>query len=273
MIRTTMVWLAGLVLACVFLFAALLESGVLTPRLRALVNQRLGEVSGLVVDVEAFYWRPWSGVSVVGLSVTAPGAEADSVRVPVISADRVEVGYQFGGLLRGRLRIQKLKFFRPKVDAATLAVVLSPGDQSRDDTVPVDPDEHGATGFGLLVKDLRVMDGLVRVPGGGEVAGLHFVGALDMRGDRRTLEILTGSARLRRGEIDEELVFTGGVAVDGGVLQTDGLHLEVAGGRISGLGSVDVTGKRSGKLHLTGVGIALDRVVGWFALEHPQLSG
>jgi hypothetical protein len=268
-----MVWLAGLVLACVFLFAALLESGVLTPRLRALVNQRLGEVSGLVVDVEAFYWRPWSGVSVVGLSVTAPGAEADSVRVPVISADRVEVGYQFGGLLRGRLRIQKLKFFRPKVDAATLAVVLSPGDQSRDDTVPVDPDEHGATGFGLLVKDLRVMDGLVRVPGGGEVAGLHFVGALDMRGDRRTLEILTGSARLRRGEIDEELVFTGGVAVDGGVLQTDGLHLEVAGGRISGLGSVDVTGKRSGKLHLTGVGIALDRVVGWFALEHPQLSG
>ena len=289
-LRTVLIWAVILVATLLSGLAAVLETGVLTPRLIAWANRHLEEEGGLHLEAASVYLRPWSGLTVNDVWLTIPsehhpaatGAARDTIGVPrapsfgqapsngVFAVDQIEIGYRVTGLLGGSPRIRRVKLVNPDFDLPEFERWLRR--RADDPPGPAPEKSRRPRTWGLRIDDLRILEGRLETRGGGLVSGLRLTGRVEKTDGEWRLILDEGGARFVSDRIDERLEVTGAVAYRDGNIRLEGLHLSVAGGRLSFEGNIDPSGVVPSSLRATGYALSLEEVGSWFGAHHPLLQ-
>ncbi len=290
-LRTVLIWTVILAATLVSGLAAILETGILTPRIIDWVNERLEKEGGLHVEATSVYLRPWSGLSLDDVWLTIPSVGHPSVvssepgqpptggrvlpsfggspRNSIFSVAEIEIGYRVSGLLRGSPRLKRVRLVSPDLDVTEFRRWLSRRAEASTDEKD---DTTGAVTPALRIDDLRIMDGRIETGGGSVLSGLRLAGRIDRRDGNWRLIADDAGAHLASDNIEEDLELTGVVAFGDEGARLDGLHLGVAGGRLSFEGVVDVNGGASTSVRATGYALSLEHVGSWFGASHPLLD-
>jgi hypothetical protein len=175
-LRNFSIFVGLLIATGVFLLATVLESGALTPGLVRWVNARLEPALGLHVSTSAVYLRPWSGLTLHDVRVTAAGDPEADPREYVASFGEVAAGYRFLGLLGDTPRLTRLRLRAPDVDLDQL-VLWSAGRADRP-AAEREPRPAGAGRRGLRIDRLEVVDAMLRRDRRPVVSAVRLSGSL-----------------------------------------------------------------------------------------------
>jgi autotransporter translocation and assembly factor TamB len=268
-LRLASVFLGLGVAALVFAAAVVLETGVLTPRIIARVNERIGPASGLEITTSAIYFRPWRGLALKDVRVARvpePGAvDGPGAADYVLSVGDVSIGYHFFGLFGSRPRLDQLRLSRLDLDVGELTRWR---ERRRAQSEPGTAQPAASTG-GVRIGDLRIEEGLIRQDRTALVQGIDVHASLEAKDGSWVLDLTSAEAKVTVGRFDEQVEMTGEATLEGGVAQVDELHLGVAGGRVTLRGEL---GAQSSLL-ASGFAIPLERIGAWLGVEHPALAG
>ncbi|MGQ0720959.1 MAG: translocation/assembly module TamB domain-containing protein [Candidatus Eiseniibacteriota bacterium] len=269
-LRLASVFLGLGVAALVFAAVVVLETGVLTDRIIARVNQRLEPAADLTLTTSAIYFRPWRGLALKDVRV-ARVSRTDAVDGPgaadyVLSVGDASVGYHFLGLLGSRPNLDQLRLSRPDLDIGELTRWRE-GRLAAQEPAPAQP--AASTGGGVRIGDLRIDEGMIRDDRIALVQGIDVHASLERTNGSWALDLTSAEAKVTVGRFDEPLEMTGEATLTGGTTRVDELHLGVAGGRVTLRGEI---GAQSSLL-ASGFAIPLERIGAWLGVEHPALAG
>lgn len=187
------------------------------------------------LEVEGLRTRLVDGVTLRGVHLVDHAGQA------LVSSDRIWLGWDLRGALRGRLVVSELRLDEPQVD-------LRPGDRgglallealgltpSPEPTAPSQP--WGGLQGEVVVRSVVIRDGGLTWAGGGveqlnlDLAG-HVEGAtVEVRGIR-------GTARLH-GPVEGDVALTGGASLQAGDLSVDALRVRLMGSTVELSGVVE----------------------------------
>ncbi len=247
----------------------LFETGALTPYVVESLDSRL-RPSGLSFRAGSIQWRPWSGLGVrdVRLETAAEPGGAAAAR-HLVSIRRIDVGYRLTDLLRGDLRVARLRILQPDIDLDALlewSEASGAGDPGRPPRAPgagVDAAFH--------VDDIAIADGRVRGRYGEILGGLTLRGRLEVVPGTWRLDVEEQRGHLRLGRVDEDVALVGALKLSEGIVHAEGVRIAAAGGEIELAGFADPRGVRASNLVVAATSVPLEKVGEWLDVEHPLL--
>jgi autotransporter translocation and assembly factor TamB len=278
-VRTAVITLVLVGAVCLFVAAALLESGVFTPRILSFVNEKLASAAGVKLEVASLYWRPWSGLTMDDVRIVSVPAEGEQAAAAegglpvVLTIERLEVHYRFAQLFLRNPRFARVKLVRPALTMSALSSRRSASGISPPATEPVAANTPSSRRRAFRIDDLRVLDGTV--VGNGEllVSRIQLTGAIEPTNGDFRCELESGTCLVQHGRIDETVQLTGDLLLEDSAVRTEGLHLEAVGGRVSFRGKLVPASMGESRLLITGFSVSLARLGSWFGWEHPALLG
>ncbi len=245
----------------------LFETGALTPYVVESLDARL-KPAGLSFRAGSIQWRPWSGLGVRDVRLeTAPGAGGAVAARHLVSIRRIDVGYRLADLLRGDLRVARLRILQPDVDVDALLdwseAGREGGGRAEGSGVGVDAE--------FRIDEIAISEGRVRGRDGEILGDFSLRGSLHAAPGSWRLDVKEQRGHLRLGRFDEDVVVGGGLLLAEGILHLDGVRIQAAGGTIELAGFTDPRGVRASNLVVGVASVPLEKVGEWLDVEHPLL--